>query len=191
MSPLGKCCRLQELNLAGCRRLTDVHDALSGCAAEAPLRRLSLARCRELQDVSILGQCTDLQDLNLEGCRRLTDISPALLSGARNDDLAAPASGTTTEGSPLRRLSVAGCLQLQDISALAECTNLRELDLGRCDQFTPEDLSSALSGCLGSLNRLSLANCRQLTELPEALVKCINLEELNRDVRNFQKASRR
>ena len=150
---------------AGCGRLVDVsalghggveYVCLDNCGSLRDLTPL-----RDAKVVSIRGCCVkdlsplqSIERLNANGCRylRTVPVLPSLrvcdLAGTAVKDVAA--LGKLPQ---LQRLSLAGCQQLNDVSALG---GVRALDLSRCPKVV--DVSA-----LGAVHRLDLSGCPGVT----------------------------
>ena len=130
---------LRQLDLSGCRQLTDI-DPLRNLTA---LASLNLSSCEQLTDIAPLRNLTALASLNLAGCWQLTDINPLR-------HLPAVAS-----------LNLFGCRQLTDIVPLRNLTALASLNLSWCEQLTDIDPLRNLT----TLASLYLSGCQQLTDI--------------------------
>lgn len=128
---LSLCCRdsLRELNLSGCRCLTD--RSLVACGALWQLRTLQLEACDMITDAGLEHlQHLGLIELNLGWCCKVSDRGMELL---------------LQQHMPLQRLCVAHCRSLQHPQWLALIRNtLQDLDLTGCLQLTSTSLGKAL-----------------------------------------------
>ncbi|TSS60377.1 Cyclic nucleotide-gated cation channel beta-1 [Bagarius yarrelli] len=114
-------CGLQELDLSGCSKLTDV--SITQVLRFPALRRLSLAMMPEISDeavASVALHCRCLTSLALSGCSRLTDTGLAQ---------------AVPHLQRLQHLQLAYCDGLTDRSLnliVQHCRRLRTLDISMC-----------------------------------------------------------
>ncbi len=105
-------------------------DGLEGYTGED----LYLRNCTELKDLSGIGNLATLRRLNLAGCGKLEDISPLKGLKINSLDLGACTAVKSLEplkGLPLQHLSLHGCRQIEDLSALKDLP-LKGLNLWAC-----------------------------------------------------------
>ncbi|KAL6295418.1 hypothetical protein ACE6H2_003560 [Prunus campanulata] len=197
------CHYLEELGLQGCTNITDsgLTDLVSGCqqikfldvnkcsnigdigvssvsmACSSSLKTLKLLDCYKIGDESILSLarfCKNLETLIIGGCRDISDASIKLLAISCKSNL--------------QNLRMDWCLNITDSSLsciLAQCRNLKALDIGCCEEVT----DAAFQGLNGGENELGLkvlkvSNCPKITVtgIGMLLDKCDSLEYL--DVRS-------
>jgi Leucine-rich repeat (LRR) protein len=189
---------MEELILAGCRQLTDISaDSLvrfsnlkmldvSRCDQlsndflqrlmppdgdeEVVLEKLILSGCTRLNEdcAPILSRFQSLKVLNVSGCTELDDDFVHQLF--RREDAFGEVPNLVME-----ELILAGCRQLTDMSAdsLVRFSNLKTLDVSRCDQLSndflqrlmPPDWSEASDGEEEVvLEKLILSECHRLND---------------------------
>ncbi|XP_047530461.1 F-box/LRR-repeat protein 14-like isoform X1 [Vanessa atalanta] len=129
---------LQELNISGCNRITDV--SLTYAFSFKELRRLNLSRCQQITVDGIkhlVKNCPSIEYLNLNDCYNLKDDAVVeIVKGLKR----------------LQYLELRGCNQLTDktLEAIKEhCKILKVLDVQGCHNISAE------LGCgIGSLPTL-------------------------------------
>ncbi|XP_042293408.1 F-box/LRR-repeat protein 2-like [Sceloporus undulatus] len=121
--------RLQELDLTGCEKLTDMSIAKVICFPE--LRHLSLSLIPNITDNSlraIARNCRSLENLSLTYCVNLTDKGFAEVAACLHR---------------LQHLDVSGCNQLTPRTLKVvgqECQQLKYLDVSLCSKITMKDV---------------------------------------------------
>ncbi|XP_031847821.1 uncharacterized protein LOC116433650 isoform X2 [Nomia melanderi] len=123
--------RLQELDLSGCNRITDV--SLKHAFAFPELRILNLSQCQQVTHVGLdyLSRNNPaIEDLNLNQCHNISDIGISYLAQRLHR---------------LKRLLIQACSQLTDHtldSIKAYCKSLHYLDTRYCRGMTVAGLES-------------------------------------------------
>lgn len=148
-----------DLDLTGCRNITDVSVLATGNVEE-----LDLSFCHNVTDVSSLGN-SSIHTLSLAGCEKVTDVS--------------------TLGNMLK-LNLKLCTGVTDVSTLG---NVHTLDLSRCTGVTDVSSLGGvhtlnLSGCtgvtdvsaLGNVHTLNLSGCDNL--MVDSIYHLTNVKEL-------------
>lgn len=179
---LGGLISLHTLSVGPCHVLSALPTSLSQLLG---LRSLSLISCREVRALPAGLTClTLLEALDLHGSKKLGALPDGLeaLSGLSRLDLGdcerlAALPRGTGELSALLELDLSGCTRLEPLSleCLGKLTALRRLSLANLKL-------AALPGgleALTQLRKLTLANCRQLSGLPEGLRELSALTELD------------
>lgn len=185
LEDVGRCARLQHLNLNGCERLgNDAVEAVSRCAELVELR---MSGCRELTDGiwPHLARLSRLRALSLSGARALSDSGAAVvarfpaLRELRARDCPGLGDGAANALSHCRRLHVldaAGWKGLSHVgvAAIAQSCELRELAVSGLDDRGLESLGSATG-----LRVLALRGCARVTANGfRGLASLVRLEEL-------------
>lgn len=112
---------LQELDLCGCNRITDV--SLKYAFNFLELRHLNLSLCQQVTHIGIselASKNPSIETLIMNNCHNISD------DGMIN---------TVKHLSRLKHLEVQGCSQLSDASLIAigqKCCNLKYLDISQC-----------------------------------------------------------
>uniref|UniRef100_A0A0G4I9F2 F-box/LRR-repeat protein 15-like leucin rich repeat domain-containing protein n=1 Tax=Chromera velia CCMP2878 TaxID=1169474 RepID=A0A0G4I9F2_9ALVE len=83
-------------------------------------------------------------------------------------------------GSSLRVLDLSGCILVEDLSPLLECTGLRKLCLSLLSDAVTDEFLSSLAEVAGGLQALDLSYCTEVTDeglkgLARGLVALVNL----------------
>jgi hypothetical protein len=130
------------------------------------LEYLNVGQCPKLTDLD-LSTCTQLRELTLEECELITDHTLLSLSVSiplRDLQISFGRDGITGAGlsgfTLLQRLSLISCDYIVDWSFLSMLTQIRELAVRFCDEFTSLDLST-----LTQIRELSVTDCFGLTDL--------------------------
>eukprot|EP00808_Paulinella_micropora_P013646 g7160.t1 len=164
---------LQQLDLFGCRRLTDA--GLIHLSRLGNLQHLDLGGCSQLTDAGLvhLSGLRNLQYLDLRACQHLTDEGLIPLSGLRS----------------LQHLNLGGCNQLTNagLIRLSRLRSLQHLNLGGCNQLTNAGLIRLSR--LRSLQHLDLGGCSQLTPAGLPMERLHRLKHLKVGHWIYQKGS--
>ena len=165
LTPLAQLHQLRAVNLANCRRVTDV-------SALANVAEVSLSGCSGVTDVSCFGAGQDLLVLSSTGVVAIPETLGAIkcklvLAQCNIDGSGLPALNAVP------CLSLAGCGQV-DLSLLSVLAGVVELDLSESLQLVNLD---ALAG-LSLLKTLVLSCCDNLEDV-SALADLPHLEEVN------------
>lgn len=122
---------LQELDLCGCNRITDV--SLMYAFRFLELRHLNLSLCQQITHIGISDLAANnpsIETLKMSNCHNITD-----------DGVVCFVKGL----SRLKHLDLQGCSQLTDISLAAiekNCCSLKYLDISQCSGMTLEGSES-------------------------------------------------
>jgi Leucine-rich repeat (LRR) protein len=159
--------RLKFLSQAAMPRMVTDRSFEAFCKAHPDIRRLGLASCEHLTDLSPVGTLTSLEAVNMNDCPRISDMTPLVGLEA------------------LDTVSVEGCKEIKDVSALLRIKGLRSVALppgltneqleAVCDTH-PRLTTLGLKWCrrvaditpvgsLSFLRRLSLKGCREVRDL--------------------------
>ena len=185
---VGRCLRLQILDLSGCSNISEVGLSLltAGGVGLKHLKSLNLWNCLRLPPTALrhLSSCTALQELSLRGCQLMDDEAlryiGALYSLQRLDLRACEHirggggggevgggsrnSGMTVLSSLtcLTELNLWGCYGLNDtgVSGIGVLKTLRVLKLNECWQLSNAGLQSLST--LTNVQCLDLSGCRNL-----------------------------
>nr|CCD17082.1 unnamed protein product [Trypanosoma congolense IL3000] len=133
---IGKLPELYELDLS----YSSIKDScLSGLSESHSLRKLVLASCSNLSDVSSLGTMMTLEYLSLNSCGTVGDGAGNIgnLPKLRELDLASTnVTDATLKGlcvsRCLSKLNISACSNLTDLSPLVEISTLEELNIRAC-----------------------------------------------------------
>ena len=138
---------LKQLNLSGCRKLTDA--GIAHLQHITSLKQLDLSMCDNLTDVGIahLQYLTSLQQLNLSGCENITDAGIAHLKNLTS----------------LQRLELIDCSRLTGakFDHLKDLISLQQLILNYCNNLTDDGIAKLKD--ITSLRKLELSGCSKLT----------------------------
>ncbi|GLC43471.1 hypothetical protein PLESTB_001560800 [Pleodorina starrii] len=162
---LGRCTRLQAVDLSGCANVTgpSLLAMLSGCGA--CLRSLQLNGCMAVEGGSLgeVGRlCPSLEALNLRGLALQDEHLQELAASCTN----------------LRSLVLAWCTKLTEQGLrplLARNQELRDLDIEGLYLLT-DPLLDSLAECCPRLARLVLRMCHLFS--PEAIVRAVGATEV-------------
>jgi hypothetical protein len=169
LEDIGRCARLQHLNLNGCERLGD--DTVAAVSRCAELVELRMSGCRDLTDGlwPPLARLSRLRALSLSGARAISDKGAAdlarfpALRELRARDCPGLGDGAANALSQCRWLHVldaAGWKGLSHVgvAAIANSCQLRELGVSGLDDRGLESLGSATG-----LRVLALRGCASVT----------------------------
>ncbi|KAG8342736.1 hypothetical protein TRVL_06436 [Trypanosoma vivax] len=111
---ISKCPQLVKLNVAGCKKLTDI-----SCLAQAhTLEDLNVNTCENIADgLGILGDLEELRTLRMSS------------TAVGNDELRLVCNSKT-----LKRSELEGCERITDVSLLAAAQSLMFLNLDKCQK---------------------------------------------------------
>ncbi|KDR09426.1 F-box/LRR-repeat protein 14-like [Zootermopsis nevadensis] len=149
---------LQELDLRGCNRITDV--SLKYAFSFLELRHLNLSLCQQVTDTGISDLASknpSIETLIMIKCHNITDSGMIKF---------------VTNLSRLKHLELQGCSQLTDASLTAigqRCSNLKYLDISYCSGMSLEG-SEHMELCLPSLYTLYKRGLAS-KEFPKSSVK--------------------
>ncbi|WWC94339.1 hypothetical protein V866_001181 [Kwoniella sp. B9012] len=149
---------LETLDLTDNPDLTD--EILPAITAHCPrLRRLSLRNVVELTDEGVSDFFASLKKQNRPGLEWIDLEKGHDLKDSSLDALLAH-SGTTVE-----KLNLLGWRDVSNdsLGGLAQCKNLKELDLGWCRQVTDFTIKDILDGC-NEIESIRVWGCNQLTD---------------------------
>jgi len=169
------CTQLEMLRVAGCAA-ADADDGVDSASLECSaadttvcsiaaycplLRSVSLSSLRSDTSItSLLAGCPQLTALDLAGCQRLP-------CGEMLLDALAHAQQR------LESLKLGDCARLSSLKRLHSCSFLRTLFLGGCSRLCDTcGLGDLLSGCVATIEFVSLVGCRGLS--PEGLSRALN-----------------
>ncbi|KAK3536130.1 hypothetical protein QTP70_031023, partial [Hemibagrus guttatus] len=171
---------LEELNLSGCKKLTD-YSIEHLCRHQRGLHTLDLSGCTELTSRSMLAVAAELKQLrslSLSRDWRMTEKGLAdlmVLPALSSLDLAECVNMSGAElvkglSSPqhraqLEKLSLRSCTSIQDVCSLAKLlsSSLKELDLTSCILLTDPSVR-AIASYLPGLQVLRLGSCKLITD---------------------------
>eukprot|EP00898_Chlorokybus_atmophyticus_P005706 jgi/Chlat1/6136/Chrsp41S05691 len=155
------CPRIERISLVACRGLSDIG-----------IR--DIASCRHLRDVRIGGSVTNWTDKALCHFSGLTSLSVVRRPFLRDDDIELIAASNPD----LRKLSLAGCFGLTDISLnsmVHHCKGLEHLSLACCKGVRGVPLSR-----LQRLQSLNVSGCDEVKSNVFQMIAaaCIRLTEI-------------
>ncbi|MDO8988419.1 MAG: leucine-rich repeat domain-containing protein [Sideroxyarcus sp.] len=173
--PLEKHIALQQLDLSGCRQISD----LAPLEKLIALQRLDFSWCVQISDLAPLEKLTALQWVDLSGCEQISGLAPLekltalqrlYLSMCDQISDFAPLEKLTA----LQRLELSMCDQINDLAPLKTHTALQQLGLSGCDKIcdlAPLEMHTALQ-------QLDLSWCKQISDLAP-LEKLTALQQLD------------
>lgn len=201
LSDLALCPRIKHVSLPSLDKLSDVSGLL---ASAGSLEVLDLAGCKAVTTDSlnaVLQAASRLLSLNLSGCANVTRIDLHPAAARKLTTLSIPrsvlhlnflANLTTLKRLELRTKSIKNldllhqciglemidaseCVRVSDLSALANLSLLKDLNLSSIP--LQNDEISALGACT-SITRLVLRNCSEISNI-DFLSGLVKLEELS------------
>ena len=184
---LAHCGSLESLNLKGCLEVTD--DGLSVLDSMTKLKTLNLARCKRVQGAFLENLSSTIRELTLSGCDLDDANAASFVRFDRLENLHLDGNKRLTE-SAFEGLKACQALEVLDLAGLpvtgehlrlmASFSNLKSLDLSRCQDATGEDIAQ-LRRCRG-LETLRLSHCRRI-DSPDILplTAFANLKSLSLD----------
>ncbi|KAG7948105.1 hypothetical protein I3843_14G130100 [Carya illinoinensis] len=145
--------RLQKLNMSG----TQIKQLWKGLVVSPNLKELDLGDCENLIEIPNLSGAPNLEIINFPNCRSLCKVHPSIKKLKR-----------------LQELRMSGTRIKQLWKGLAVLPNLKELDLGDCDNLIEiPDLSEA-----PNLEKIDFSNCKKLSEVHSSIKKLKRLQEI-------------
>ncbi|RAP33483.1 hypothetical protein DID75_02155 [Candidatus Marinamargulisbacteria bacterium SCGC AG-410-N11] len=163
---------VKNINLSGCRQITDV-----GLAYLTNVREINLAQCKQITDVG-LALLTQVIMINLTCCYQITDVGLAKL----------PKSVTSINLTWCEKITDAGLAYLTSVTSinltwckkitnagLAHLTKVTKINLNTCSNITNNGLAY-----LKSVIEISLRWCDKITD--DGLNNLENLQKI--DLRN-------
>lgn|GEM_PF-2515997 len=165
---------IENLDIRSCRNITDI----SPLGSLSRLSILNMQACSKVEDISPLTNLKNLKELNLHNCMSLVDLTPLTQMDSLRV-LHLPPATTNEELSlvlfhvpQLEKLSLKECSLINDISSVADLTNLTHLEMNH----GPELVDITPLAGLTRLKVLALKNSG-IQDI-EALAKLSGLEWL-------------
>ncbi|CAN1245440.1 Disease resistance protein L6 [Linum grandiflorum] len=120
------------------------------------LRKLNMAGCESIKELSNMSDLKHLQDLNMEGCTKLIKVR------------------SFGKLETLRKLNMSGCKSIKELPDMSGLKNLHDLNLEGCTGL----IKVAGFGKLDKLRKLNMSGCNTIKELPD-MSGLKNLHDIN------------
>ncbi|XP_016173975.1 protein SUPPRESSOR OF npr1-1, CONSTITUTIVE 1-like [Arachis ipaensis] len=177
---LSKAKNLRNVDLFGCRSLSNIHPSILSCST---LERLDLTGCSKLETLESQTHFKSLWHLNVSGCKSLAKFSVSseevevldLMMGVK---VLHPSIGRFSKA---RILHVDGH-RLENLPKELSCLkSLETLSLHRCSRVSSKENLHLVFNGLQSLRELYFMDCHYLFELPDNINQLSSLQKLALD----------